>query len=406
MPSSVKNLIVFFIPSKEIINGGIMSIFSLCKETRKLSVTHNTDVVLSVYPGLKSYRKNTLFKNSEMIYEFDELLKKYTNLDNIILHMPEGDVGQIEDSLRHTSYNLPKNIHINILNQNIDYMPTLDIISNLYTIASNVTQTTAHIRYCTQEIADRFGLPTHHFSVSLDKSQYKHTTFEHKENLIVYSPDDNPSKESILHKLRQNLKDYSFFEIKNLTYEEYKAVISRARYAITFGEGFDGYFIESIFSGSIPFSVYNETFFPDTTFKNLPNVVPTYDDLADSIIKKITVLDAKDYDKLSNSLIDKLTKFYSYDLYVRNIELFYKKQYTYQPTEKAKITSFTESIRIKNLALDKFGRAVTELNHLQDENNARINSLQAIAKEFEDLKSSSEWKMMLRLKKLKARIFR
>jgi len=66
--------------------------------------------------------------------------------------------------------------------------------------------------------------------------------------------------------------------IKNLSYKEYKRTIGRAKWAVTFGEGLDGYFVETIFSGGISFAVYNDHFFPDE-FKQLPTVFESYQEM-------------------------------------------------------------------------------------------------------------------------------
>ena len=69
----------------------------------------------------------------------------------------------------------------------------------------------------------------------------------------------------------------------------FKKVISEAKWALTLGEGLDGYFIEPIFSGAIGFSVYNSRFFTED-FESLETVYSDYDELIKKMpmdIKKI-----------------------------------------------------------------------------------------------------------------------
>jgi hypothetical protein len=61
-----------------------------------------------------------------------------------------------------------------------------------------------------------------------------------------------------------------------MTYQEYKATISKAKWALTFGEGLDGYFVEPIFSGDSSFSVYNPSFFIEDSW-SLRTVYRDYD---------------------------------------------------------------------------------------------------------------------------------
>ena len=116
--------------------------------------------------------------------------------------------------------------------------------------------------------------------------------------------------------------------IQNLTYEQYKAVISRAKWAITFGEGLDGYIIEPVFSGAIGFAVYNDEFFtPD--FKTLPTVYDSYDTLLKKIADDMKALDnATDFENYQRTQFNSCAAHYSQDTYRKNIEAFYKGNYT------------------------------------------------------------------------------
>ena len=74
------------------------------------------------------------------------------------------------------------------------------------------------------------------------------TEVSEKEKIIAVSPDafvfDGVSKkDETLKYLKEALPDYEKVIINDLTLEEYKKLISREMFTITFGEGYDGYFI-------------------------------------------------------------------------------------------------------------------------------------------------------------------
>ena len=82
---------------------------------------------------------------------------------------------------------------------------------------------------------------------------------------------------------------------------DYKKLISRALFTITFGEGYDGYFIEPYFSGSIGFAVRNDTFFPKK-MSSLMGLYSSWEDMELNIVKDIRKLekDSKLYTSTSS----------------------------------------------------------------------------------------------------------
>ncbi len=402
MKNKITNLVVFFVPADERVNGGIMSIFSLCSESRNILQGASTVVALSVYPGLKSYRKNSLFENEEYIYEFDELIEQNPDVESVILHIPEGDTGLFTNLFDKHIKDIGLKSHVNILNQNINYMPGQDIIASLYSRADLVTETTAHKRYATQEIADRYGIPTHHFSVYLDQSQYSLVRSIEKKPIILFSPDEHPKKSSILKKLRSNLLDFDFIEINDMSYEQYKKAVADSKYVITFGEGFDGYFIESIFSGSIPFAVHNDVFFPKNTFKSYSNVSRSYVNFADDIISFIRNDGNEKYDKLNDRLRFDLSAIYSTSIYRENIRSFYKSDYSFYPSAHAVESMLVKGIQVKDAALHDFDAALRETNATIEEDRKRIEHLEKEVEakniELERLHNNIFWKIARKLK--------
>ena len=88
---------------------------------------------------------------------------------------------------------------------------------------------------------------------------------------MVISPDFHPAKAEIVRQMKAALPDHRLIEIRKMTYQQYKEIIRDAKFMFTFGEGLDGYFIESIFSGAIGLALFAEQYFtPD--YRGLPGV--------------------------------------------------------------------------------------------------------------------------------------
>ena len=312
---NAKKIIVFLIPDKKIINGGIMSIFSICSCTRK--ICPDAVCVISTVPGKYTYSHNPYFKNKEKIYRWEQIINNTNNSESMILHVPEYFAAKLYKSLQNkeliTLKNI-KNLQINIMNQNIDFMPEPHQLKSLYKITDNITQTIAHDRYATEETGKKWGLPSHLLSVRFPEESYKTYTFNDKKKIIVLSPDKNPYKKKI---------------VENLKYSEYLDLISSSYFTITFGEGFDAYFNQPIDLGSVSFSVYNNEFFPDKSWQDMENVYSSYEEMLEKIsadMKKL-LASPQEYYRIISECKNKKIKLYSTDRFMKNLENFYSKKY-------------------------------------------------------------------------------
>lgn len=357
------DLVVFFLPQEKTVNGGIISIFSLCKETRTI-LGKNTESILCLLPGCESFHENDLFDNDEYIFDIEELIRLAKGHKNALFHVPEYRATQFHHLLSPYLTKLDHlDISVNVLNQNIEYMAEPGELADLFLLSPKVTQTTAHTKYCSQEYSNHYGLPTHLLSVHIDPSNYKFVTYAKKENLIVYSADDQPMKERIVDVLKKELPDYKFREIAGLRFEEYKSLISRAKFAITFGEGFDGYFIESAFAGAVPFAVYNDKFFPDASYKKLPNVFESYDSMVDALPETIKSLDSERiYGQTNKNTFEKLSKIYSRSAYRKNIAELYKGNLDYLPSRDSVMHLVSAVVTHKQVAINGESEQVAHLN--------------------------------------------
>jgi glycosyltransferase involved in cell wall biosynthesis len=319
------DLIVFLVPGVDAINGGLMSICSLAKVTKSLKEIHHSDVFIATLPRNPLFLKYTYFDNPFDIYRFEQLHNYFINIQTLTLHLPENFVSRFLLSLRRADREflkgLPK-LTINILNQNIWLMPSQETVDQLKQLTKTVTCTTAHSRYCTSEMRRHFGIPFHNFSAS-NMTNYYYSTYENKENLMIISNDEQEFKEKILEKINNDHPEISIHKIEHMAYEDYKRLLSRAKWAITFGEGLDGYFAESIRSGAIPFAVYNKDFFTDR-FQNLPNIYQSYEEMLYNISQNISRLNKPALFKgLSDRLIELDKQEYDDDKYKDNITRYY-----------------------------------------------------------------------------------
>jgi hypothetical protein len=336
--AKAENIIVFLVPGcnwetgKDEISGGVMSIVSLCEETAAIKELHHAETIMCTFPGDHLMIRHGMFENNIPVFRFSQLRDFFTAAKNILIHVPEFLAAGFSDYLSKKRRNFFLNaerVHINIMNQNIRLMPGAEIINELQKQSSRVTITTAHDKYCNKQQREIFGVPIHKFSVWISPEQYFFTGWEDKENLIVVSPDDHPRKHQVLDLLR-SIPGLEVRIIKNLGYEDYKKLISRARWSLTFGEGLDGYFIEPVFSGAISFAVYNELFFT-RDFKELSTVYDSIDLLEEKIVGDINKFesDLQLFNATQQAQFELCSRYYSKERYRENIAAFYSERYTY-----------------------------------------------------------------------------
>jgi hypothetical protein len=330
-PQDAKGLIIFLTPGVDLVNGGVLSVTSLANETNHLKAVHGCEVALCTYPSDPVLLKYSKFKNSNTLYSLSDTLAYFQKLQKLIIHIPEHFIYRFSWFLTATDRErLSKipNVQINIMIQNIDQLPRAKTIQKLAKYGK-LTSTTAHRKYSTQQLRDQLGFPLHKLSVFISPEQYQSRSYSQKEDLMIVSPDPYPKKNEILHSIQTKLPNLKIQIIHNLTYEEYKATISRAKWALTFGEGLDGYFIETIFSGGVSFSVYNSRFFTPQ-FKDFQTVYPSYPALQDKIAGDILALDNEaDFAAYQKRQFDLCRSLYDYKAYVANLEGFYRGQYTF-----------------------------------------------------------------------------
>lgn len=331
---NAKSMIVFLTPPTFKMSGGVMSIFSLCESSRKLNICDCC--LVATYPGKYTYVINDKFNNNEKVYRFEQIVENAKNLQELIIHIPEYYANNFYKrlSIKEKEFltSIPK-LYLNIMNQNIELMPKPSKLKSLYKLTKNITQTIAHERYATQEICDKWQIPTHLFSVNIDLSKYRAYDFQEKEKIIVLSPDVNEYKEEIIKKIEKDLPEWKLITIQNMTFNEYMDLISKAYFTITFGEGMDGYFIQPHCVGSIGFAVYNDNFFPDNSWKDLQNVYLSYDDMLENIVNDIKMFSSNEikFRQVITDLLEKSKKVYNIQKFEDNLKMFYNEKYDFIP---------------------------------------------------------------------------
>lgn len=331
-------LILFFVPNDfNFISGGMLSICTIYNGVKKYQNIHKSDVFASFLPGLNGkFAKYHRFNSDLIIYNFNEIISLYSNLDTLEIQLPEiyiKDILAIHLEMSEFSNWIKncKSVKINILNQNDFNMPETSYLESLKNITSNITMTVAHEKYATVEKRQQYNVPLHLFSPWLSPKPYHYKKYNQKKNIIILSPDEIEKKiyrteitrEQIVAKFKKELPNYKLITIKDMKYDVYKKNIGKAKFAITFGEGLDGYFIEPILSGGIGFAVKNSIFF-NHQFENTATVYSDYDTLYDTIIDDMKKLDNEImYNNLNQELIQKAEEIYSLNRLEKNIENYY-----------------------------------------------------------------------------------
>lgn len=386
-----RRLIVFLIPPDKIVNGGILSIFSICKVSREFKNIHKSDVFLSTFPNNISYKKNDLFKNNEKIYSWDEIESRGIP-ESLILHIPEFASWDTFQSLKNSAFirSIP-DLQINIMNQNILLMQTPVEIAHWFTLTQNVTQTTAHNKYSNQELADEYRTPVHHLSTFVDEEQYEKIQFENKDNLILLSPDKHPMKNKIVTEIKKTLPSYKIITIENMKYEEYKKLMSRSRFSVTFGEGFDGYYVESFFSGGVTFAVFNNIFFPSKRFASFSNNFSSYESMHANISETIKAMQDKDsYNSVNQINLKEINALYNFQKYKINIKSFYEKKYTYNPSNAYENILIGKIIETKSEIIDNQNTVIADMERLIENKNIAVSKLDKI---IDDYNKSRSWRI-------------
>ena len=326
-----KRLIAFLAPGCDAPAGGVLSIAALYRETKTMGDIHRARVVFCPVPGDPYIAKYTWFENRDYMLDLNAVLERCGRLEYLLLHVPEYACGQVAgwlDSESGARARESGELHLNVLVQNIDLL----VVEDLRRLKGfgRVTCTTNHDSYSGADTRERLGVTMHKLSVGIYRQEFfRRAEYRDKEPILVVSHDEHPLKERVLGRLARETPGLKIQVVRGLSYEEYKSLIRRAKWMLTFGEGLDGYFIESVFSGGVPFAVYNERFFtPD--FEGLENIYPSWEALEEKMSADMRRLDEPAaYGNAWRRVYDLLDEIYDTERFRENLRTFYRGEYTF-----------------------------------------------------------------------------
>jgi hypothetical protein len=333
-----KNLMVIVIPELTTMSGGQFSLFSIANAANFLKTRHEYCILLMTFPNKENltYLRQPNFKNNETVFRFSQITR-CINADRVYLHIHEYVSSFFIDRLDAPILDYLKtreNLFINILNQNIMYMPSTIELQALRDLAHGVSQSVAHHAYSGQFFANLYNLPTLLLPAYADLSEYPAISFEKKEKLIIYSPDDSAFKKPVLEAISSQMPDYELREISNITFDQFMDLATRCRFSITFGEGFDGYLSQPMHQNGIGFAVYNREFFPSEELLNFYNIFPTGDAMITGIVKKMRALESDSdlYNATNRAMMDVYESLYSKQDYLNRIERLIHRDFDLYPS--------------------------------------------------------------------------
>lgn len=333
-----ESLVVFFVPGawratgKDQIGGGVLSICAIYEESLSIGEEQRFASIVCTLPREPTFVRHTSFPNEIDVFRFEQLPGYFTDLRTLVLHVPEYAAADFAARLEPRELlwlsKVPR-LQINILNQNIRLLPKPEALAELRSIAPKITMTTAHERYCTSRLRDRYAMPIHHLSVRIGPEQYARTGYARKEEIAVFSPDDRAKNEEVAALIGVHFPRMRIQVVKNLPYTEYRRLIGRAKWSFTFGEGLDYYFVESVFSGGIAFAVANDDFFT-SELNTLRTVYSSFESLLESLADDIASLDHPDaYTSYNDEMLGRLSDHYSVPRFVGNLRRFHRGEYTF-----------------------------------------------------------------------------
>ena len=268
-PPDCRRFAIFLVPGWDLVNGGIMSICSIANETRKLLSANGVSVAVCTGFGSPRMLRFTKFDNDIELLAFSDLLPWFPSGSEVLIHVPELSLQRyVFDRLDAFRSRSDIKWRFNILLQNIERIPSEEFVRAI----QRVGFTTATIAHKASTAAARnLGCPIHYLSWFISAEDFQRVDYSKKKKLIAISPDFNPARDQIVHRMAEALPDHEIIEIRSMTYRQYKNVIRDAKFMFTFGEGLDGYFIESIFSGALAMAIFEDHYFT-SEYRNLPGV--------------------------------------------------------------------------------------------------------------------------------------
>ena len=293
--SNAEKLIVYLVPDFDQICGGMMCICNYPHDIRNFPELQDYARMVATIPSRNTFPDYTKFDAHAHIYRFEQIRAHFPHLKKLILHVPEY---QIKNFILNIScedlawLSVSDFVTINLMNQNNELMPDPKVVELMRLIVPHMTMTCAHRQYCNEFLRSTYNMPLH-FIPADKKIKFHSVPFEEKEELMVISPDEHPAKEKVIGEIERNFPELKIKVVENMSFSKYLELIAKAKWVVSFGEGFDGYTIESLYSDTVSFTMFNDTFFEEE-FKRWPNMYEDASAMYENIVCDIKRLNHKD----------------------------------------------------------------------------------------------------------------
>ena len=141
------------------------------------------------------------------------------------------------------------------------------------------------------------------------------------------SPDLHPAKSEIVYRMAEALPDHKIIEIRKMTYQQYKNVIRDAKFMFTFGEGLDGYFVESIYSGAIAMAIFEDRYFTPE-YRDLEGVFQDSEAATVGVADFLKTANSEaNFRAIAERQYNLVARTFRRDVYRNNLKAFYAKYF-------------------------------------------------------------------------------
>lgn len=305
VPMPGEKIVVVLFPAHPLrITGGLFVLLNLAMISREILSREGFKVVVAYPPHWRGLPCYPYYPNKEGIYAFSQIMRLFPSPDTLYIHVPECVATRIFKKQKSREVRWiysARQVHINICNQNPQLMPTPHQLDHLYRLPCTRTQTVAHEASATQEYADRWQIPLLHLGAYYG-STYTYRTHAEKQNIIAYSPDTNPHAPAILAMLHRRFKGFRLYSLAGIPYTTYLEAISRSKYVISFGEGWDGYFWEPFFCGTVTCCVRSPQFFPEEYNNFSERIYTSYDSMLNNLASLIEKFESNPFEYDAHAL--------------------------------------------------------------------------------------------------------
>lgn len=320
------DVVLFYLPSREVASGGILSIYFLMENTRKLFPNL---IVLPVIMGrIQHYFKVSWFNNDDFIYNLLDIKYKLLSANSILVHVPEDFFTSFSNDIeKYSVLDLASKFQVNILNQNELFVPSAKDVFKHKNKYASLTMTLAFEKNKSNTYPYLDRAP-YLLSSWFYGNDVEFIPFEQKENICIISPDMHPLKVQIVNNIKKKMH-LECVEIRNMKFDDFKALQRRAKWSVTFGEGFDGYSGAAYLKGGIGFGVYDSNFFPDALKNDLPEAFfSSYEDMLENICEVMTKMNEKEqYEVFVKKMQSIVLSYNSPKLVCDKLLEFYEKEF-------------------------------------------------------------------------------